>query len=125
MDERVEYIDREAFREHIDTVYPFTKYGQKIPEYDYAKSAFLMALSEFPSADVIPVVRCKECKYWKRLKRMKLYGDCQYNGLHEENYFCAYGVKMRSEPLQESEDGNGRDAETNLCCCRCRSRCKK
>ena len=70
----IEYIDKEAFREHIDTVYPFTKYGQKVPEYDYAKSAFLMALSEFPAADVAPVVHGK----WITTRTI----------MHDGEYYC-------------------------------------
>ena len=48
-----EYIDRIAFRKHIDDFYPFDKEGQKDPKYDFAKGAFLRLLARFTQADVV------------------------------------------------------------------------
>jgi hypothetical protein len=73
-----EYIDRIAFRKHIDDFYPFDKEGQKDPKYDFAKGAFLSLLARFTQADVVErktgkwvhdefggnkmsVVKCSEC----------------------------------------------------------------
>lgn len=53
------FIDRVAFREHLDSVYPFTKTDQRDSRYDYAKSVFLIELARFPAADVRPVARGK------------------------------------------------------------------
>ena len=48
-----EYIDRIAFRKHIDDFYPFDKEGQKDPKYDFAKGTFLRLLACFAQADVV------------------------------------------------------------------------
>ena len=48
-----EYIDRIAFREKLDSHYPFDEIGQKDQKYDYAKSVFLRELAAFPVADVV------------------------------------------------------------------------
>lgn len=50
-----EYVDREAFREHLDSVPPFTKYEQRDPKYNFAKTVFLSELAAYPAADVAPV----------------------------------------------------------------------
>ena len=50
-----EYVEKAAFREHLDSVPPFTKYGQRDPKYDFAKTVFLSELAAYPAADVAPV----------------------------------------------------------------------
>lgn len=58
------YIDVEAFREEMDNHYPFDKHTQDhYPILNYAKSRIIKLLATFPSADVVEVVRCKDCKY--------------------------------------------------------------
>lgn len=37
-------------------------------------------------ADVVPVVRCKECKHWN-------YGDCYRIELSRPDDYCSYGGK--------------------------------
>ena len=48
-----EFIDRIAFRKHIDDFYPFDKKGQKDLKYDFAKGTFLRLLACFTQADVV------------------------------------------------------------------------
>lgn len=50
-----EYVEKAAFREHLDSVPPFTKDGQRDPKYDFAKTVFLSELAAYPSDDVAPV----------------------------------------------------------------------
>ena len=40
-----------------------------------------------PAADVVEVVRCKDCKHWNN-------GDCYRLELSMPNDFCSYGAKM-------------------------------
>lgn len=47
------HINVAAFREHLDTVYPFTRGGQRFAAYDYCKSVILQELSCFPAANVV------------------------------------------------------------------------
>lgn len=44
-----------------------------------------------PAADVVPVVRCKDCKFWD-------FGDCYRLELSRPDDFCSYG---------EMRDNNG------------------
>ena len=59
-------------------------------------------LSDFPVVDAVPVVRCRECEY-----RKKLQYDGQYHCCNEDagmatgvalndNDFCSYGAKVGS-----------------------------
>lgn len=44
-----ELIDRVAFREHLDSVYPFTKAGQQIAANNFAKTILLCEMAKFPT----------------------------------------------------------------------------
>lgn len=54
-----EYVEKAAFREHLDSVPPFTKYGQRDPIYDFAKTVFLSELAAYPAADVAPIIHAR------------------------------------------------------------------
>lgn len=41
---------------------------------------------DFPAADVVPVVRCKDCKFWD-------FGDCYRLELSRTDDFCSYGER--------------------------------
>lgn len=64
-----EYVEKAAFREHLDSVPPFTKYGQRDPKYDFAKTVFLSELASYPAADVAPV------RHGRWLSKEYMYGD--------------------------------------------------
>jgi hypothetical protein len=48
------------------------------------------AIEAIRAADVVPVVRCKDCKHFER-------GICYYPTVryvsHDKNHFCGYGEK--------------------------------
>lgn len=50
--------------------------------------------AEIPAADVVPVVRCKDCIYTRKLygRLVCKYGTCSGYILRED-FFCADGVK--------------------------------
>ena len=68
---------------------------------DYAYAAADM-VKKMPAADVVPVVRCRECKHYRE-HRTKTYGNlicrCTRMGRYDMDYpvrpddFCSYGVK--------------------------------
>ena len=77
-----EYIDRNALIEHI----------RKDPLFDLVEQYGITGVIEsFPTADVQPVVRCINCKYYEGLACCKLIGDCGGT-----NWFCGWG-----EPKEE------------------------
>ena len=54
--------------------------------------------------DVVPVVRCKDCKHWKFIDSLNPHCECQiFYGLHEYGYltgaddFCSYGERKDNE----------------------------
>ena len=65
-------------------------------------------IKHIPAADVVEVVRCKDCQHWKSIKYeiglswAKTKGRCSalYNAhnadmcLTDEEHFCGYGAKM-------------------------------
>ena len=51
-----------------------------------------------PAVDAVPVVRCKDCKWWHESETHKGYGDCgQANGitLKSSDWFCADGERKK------------------------------
>lgn len=50
-----------------------------------------------PTIDAVPVVRCRECKYWRRYTRQwenHCAGECERHRMEGgtyENDFCSYG----------------------------------
>ena len=50
------------------------------------------AIDEMPAADVVPVVRCKDCKY---LEISGCYGECGkgYLGIVRPDCYCCYGER--------------------------------
>lgn len=51
---------------------------------------FVGSLNELPSADVVEVVRCKDCKWWKPFNDKM--GDCGYDMKHKDQY-CDRGER--------------------------------
>ena len=59
---------------------------------DYNIISAMNAIEEMPAADVMPVVRCKDCKY---LMFSDCYGECSrsYLGIVRPDCYCCYGEK--------------------------------
>lgn len=80
-----EYIEREAAVSQANFIHG---------RWDdvYVSAATLMAM---PSADVAPVVRCKDCKYWQDNNDGYPHEECRWG--HGEtpdaNDFCSYGER--------------------------------
>ena len=54
------------------------------------------AIEQTPTADVVEVVRCKDCKYWQQVNAER--HACYYHG-HEMDYdeYCSYGERKEQE----------------------------
>ena len=88
-----EYIDKIAFRAAIDSIHPFTKDGQRDPKWNYAKREFLSALARFPAADVVEVVRCKDCINHRKSGLCD--GWSRYGTITTpDDAYCSYGRKI-------------------------------
>lgn len=53
------------------------------------------AIEQTPTAEVVEVVRCKDCKHhFPPYNEANLYSKCRYNCLHTHmNDFCSYGER--------------------------------
>ena len=94
-----EYIEREALLEDISESVVFTvRKGQPSAEIRGANKV-IDRIKAAPTADVVKVVRCKECKYITPLmgKSPFCFYACSHNkGLGDnvsENDFCSYGKR--------------------------------
>lgn len=67
-----EYIEREAAIESLPVAW----------------DSAINALRNVPAADVVPVVRCKDCTEWDELS-----GECSHWYGFRENDFCSYGER--------------------------------
>lgn len=55
-------------------------------------------LRTIPSADVVEVVRCKECKHYDAKFGLCERGDIM---VHDADFFCAYGESMWREEARQ------------------------
>ena len=58
------------------------------------RTAFKFMLTDAPAADVVPVVRCKDCKYYKTMFcKMDIWHKDITLYRADENDYCSYGVR--------------------------------
>ena len=74
----------------------FSESPQEIPYLQAAK--VLREVSDAPTADVAPVVRCKDCIYTRKLygRLVCKYGTCS-GCILREDFFCANGERRASD----------------------------
>lgn len=53
-------------------------------------------IEDFPAADVVPVVRCKDCKYWEH-DVIFFEGWCRGKRQGNPMWYCADGLRMDGE----------------------------
>ena len=82
-----EYIARESAIEAIMSDPPDAHY----------QSWYAEKINEIPAADVEPLVRCKDCKYWQDNNDGYPHEECRWG--HGEtpdaNDFCSYGERSK------------------------------
>ena len=87
-----EYIDRNALLKDICGNDP-----SRMEDYYYN------AIANAPAADVVEVVRCKDCQWWEARSCNSFIGRCEnpLNGLFNEytddEDFCSYGERKEQE----------------------------
>lgn len=79
------YIDAEAFKRKL------------IDEKGFFPAIVASALEEMPTADVVEVVRCKDCIYYSRPIRACYHNTfpfhCESRPIMREDDFCSYGER--------------------------------
>jgi hypothetical protein len=97
----VSYIEREALeqglRQHFDTIY---NEDGKLLYSDHICTAedcedLLKFIKQFPTADVVPVVRCKDCKHYS-VSHLACRNP-HHNGTIGIDGYCSYGERRCEE----------------------------
>ena len=59
-------------------------------------------IAKAPTVDAVPVVRCKDCKYWVEEKELGMFCGCWGGMLTscKQDDFCSYGERKDNEPDQ-------------------------
>ena len=58
-------------------------------------------LDELPTIEAIPVVRCKDCKYYDTIGCSKGFGWCEnIDRGTSDNFYCANGKQLNKEEVQ-------------------------
>lgn len=89
------YIDADALMDALN-VFKDRKNGNEHFMYGIETAKELLGIQ--PALDAVPVVRCRDCKYWNRFTRVTLKdgrkGLCEYPGhimAARDDFFCADG----------------------------------
>lgn len=95
-----EYIERERLKE------AFIADLQKLQTLDeHTMDLILIEIEEAPAADVVEVVRCKDC-VWRGREECAMFYRCDCGEQHTwetDNDYCSYGVRMDKEAGHESD----------------------
>lgn len=87
------YIDAERLRDRVKI--QTNPYGK--PTLEYASGLKVLAMiDQEPTADVVEVVRCKDCKYYTLANG----GYCKKDwglGITDKEQFCSYGERSTDE----------------------------
>ena len=85
-----EYIKREDALKAVNYAGP----RERASLVDVALMVAYTKINRIPAADVVEVVRCKDCKHCER-------GICYYPKVryvsHDKNHFCGYGERKAQE----------------------------
>ena len=76
------YIDKAKLMSHIER--ENREYGDEYDAYQ-----ILSDIEDFQTADVVPVVRCSDCKYFENVW-------CPLEWIPEEDWFCANGRRREN-----------------------------
>ena len=76
---------------YIDAVIAAEKVSEK---HNIPLSELVDTFAEMPSADVVEVVRCKDCKEYNTYSCAEGFGWCEAFGLGKtDDQFCSYGER--------------------------------
>lgn len=96
------YIEREAVMKTARDGY-HSDFGKSMADLTSLREV----VEDTPTADVVEVVRCRDCKYWDKVKNPKhagkgicispnksIGGYCTRKGATLENDYCSLGTRM-------------------------------
>lgn len=94
-----EYIERGALLQDIDETVLFSVKVESIRLETRGANKVIDRIKAQPTADVVDVVRCKDCKYYDEATvNEKGFLICPASGMEITEYdFCSYGEKKDKE----------------------------
>ena len=82
-----DYIERAAVPNETQEIYHWAGYESRYDEFVSCED-----IRNIPAADVVEVVRCKNCFYYKP------FGECNNTGSTvKSDDYCSYGTRMDKE----------------------------
>lgn len=91
------YIDADKMQANLDEL----KYVLTEHRYSWITSLIKMQ----PTADVVEVVRCKDCKHLEIINSREVYAKCRMTDLEfkpfdidTRKHYCSYGERRENEP---------------------------
>lgn len=91
-----DYIRREDAL-NMDFRISVRSFESRLKTAERAVQAYADAIADLPSADVVEVVRCEDCKHWTKFPNLQQAGQCHHFDLFvEDTFYCADGER-RSE----------------------------
>lgn len=91
------YINADLLKEKLNSFIMSSAYTDYNCGYSDCLTAVQDTISDIPAADVVKVVRCKDCKYWNG-------GDCFRIELTKPSDFCSYGEKKEPVSYEGTEN---------------------
>ena len=96
-----EYITKESLMKKIKDVKQsvYSSNSDYMTGYLSAISGIENVVADLPTVDVVPVVRCKNCKHYRDSTQAKGIKKCAYSSTNETDFlvmpddFCNYGEK--------------------------------
>lgn len=90
-----EYIERKSLLQDINETVLFSCRVESITLESRGANKVIGRIKAQPTADVVEVVRCKNCKFFKTDAFNQKICVRQFNTIRmNENDFCSYGAKM-------------------------------
>jgi hypothetical protein len=87
------YIDADKFEARINASPAFQNMGQ---DGFFLREIVLQILDGQPTADVVAVVRCKDCKHWGGVtygQMCRKYSGSETKVCTEKDHYCSYGER--------------------------------
>ena len=98
-------VDADAYRARLQEVFDEVTKDKPGDAYAAGIGRAIYILMQEPSADVVDVVRCRDCEYWDRSRECKHSPGCYWCGMYGDypsgESYCSEGV--RKEQTDEKE----------------------
>ena len=90
-----EYIERDALLKEMHGLHTLPFFKGHMTDEDVMFKTMVSVVEEQPIADVVPVVRCCECKYWEKGKDYEPYCNHYGNMMTDTQAddYCSYGER--------------------------------